>query len=183
MFNGYDIIFLRQKQSIYESIDPYEPANDNTNPKRSLSSIGPINFDPQLGAKSSSSTPSGDAVSASEATSIAGESSSNNYKGIQRKFHLYDKEEPAHFGQEMPSNSQQMTPTKTSLDKEEKEFLMSVPFKMQRNTSLLKQLSSGDLRVVPMIAIDFSLINLNFQDNKNMHHIDSKQNNDYRDLL
>jgi hypothetical protein len=42
---------------------------------------------------------------------------------------------------------------------------------------------SGDLRIVPIIAIDFSMGNLTFGRDLNLHNADLKKQNDYRDLV
>jgi hypothetical protein len=63
------------------------------------------------------------------------------------------------------------------------EVLLKPPTKMKRALSTFGFVQSGDLRVVPMIAIDFSLGNLTFEDNTCMHSTNPNKPNDYRDLL
>jgi hypothetical protein len=63
------------------------------------------------------------------------------------------------------------------------EILLKPPTKMKRALSTMGLIQSGDLRVVPVIAIDFSLANLTFEDNTCMHSTNPNKPNDYRDLL
>ena len=44
-------------------------------------------------------------------------------------------------------------------------------------------IKTGDLRVVPIIAIDFSMGNLTFGEDLSLHNTDPRVANDYRDLL
>lgn len=44
-------------------------------------------------------------------------------------------------------------------------------------------IKTGDLRVVPIIAIDFSMGNLTFGEDLSLHNTDPRVPNDYRDLL
>jgi len=48
--------------------------------------------------------------------------------------------------------------------------------------SLLKTISDGDLRVVPILALDFSLNNMSGRYG-NMHIKDTTKRNDYLDLI
>ena len=52
-----------------------------------------------------------------------------------------------------------------------------------RPVSSIRLIQSGDLRVVPIIGIDFSLANLTFEDNTVMHSTNPSKPNEYRDLL
>lgn len=44
-------------------------------------------------------------------------------------------------------------------------------------------IQSGDLRIVPIIGIDFSLANLTFEDSTVMHSTNPSKPNDYRSLI
>ena len=57
------------------------------------------------------------------------------------------------------------------------------PIQMERPLSTVGLIQSGDLRVVPLIAIDFSMGNLTFDENTCLHHTNPSLPNDYRDLL
>lgn len=61
--------------------------------------------------------------------------------------------------------------------------LKSPPTMMKRSLSTTPYIQSGDLRVVPMFAIDFSLANLTFEEGTCMHSTNPNKPNDYRDLL
>lgn len=60
---------------------------------------------------------------------------------------------------------------------------MKPPISMKRPLSTIGLIQSGDLRVVPMIAVDFSLGNLTFEENTCLHSTNPNKPNDYRDLL
>jgi hypothetical protein len=62
-------------------------------------------------------------------------------------------------------------------------MLLKPPTKSKRPISTVGLIQSGDLRVVPIIAIDFSLANLTFDDNYSIHSVKPDKPNDYRDLL
>lgn len=57
------------------------------------------------------------------------------------------------------------------------------PVSIERPLSLVGMVQSGDLRVVPIVGIDFSLGNLTFEDNTVMHSTNPSKPNDYRNLL
>lgn len=54
---------------------------------------------------------------------------------------------------------------------------------LKRPLSVVSCIQSGDLRVVPIIAIDFSMGNLTFCEDLSLHNPDPRQQNDYRDLM
>lgn len=54
---------------------------------------------------------------------------------------------------------------------------------LKRPVSVVQCIKTGDLRVVPIIAIDFSMGNLTFGEDLSLHNTDPKVPNDYRDLL
>ena len=54
---------------------------------------------------------------------------------------------------------------------------------LKRPISVVSCIHSGDLRVVPIIAIDFSMGNLTFDDNMNLHSTNPQRQNDYRDII
>jgi hypothetical protein len=54
---------------------------------------------------------------------------------------------------------------------------------LKRPISVVSCIHTGDLRVVPIIAIDFSMGNLTFDDNMNLHSTNPQRQNDYRDLI
>jgi len=62
------------------------------------------------------------------------------------------------------------------------EMTLVAPSKLERSQSTLQMVQSGDLRVVPLIAIDFSLGNLNIEDNSCIHSTNPTRQNHYRDL-
>ena len=57
------------------------------------------------------------------------------------------------------------------------------PAKLERPLSTVGLIQSGDLRVVPLVGIDFSLGNLTFEDNTVLHSTNPNKPNDYRSLL
>lgn len=63
------------------------------------------------------------------------------------------------------------------------EVVLKPPIMMKRPLSTIGLIQSGDLRVVPMIAVDFSLGNLTFEENTCLHSTNPNKPNDYRDLL
>ena len=54
---------------------------------------------------------------------------------------------------------------------------------LKRPISVVSCIQSGDLRVVPIISIDFSMGNLTFSDDINLHSTNPDRPNDYRDLI
>jgi len=120
-----------------------------------------------------------------------GSSWSPSQNGIRRKFYAYKPQE------EIPSNEQAQTMESLDLELKistpnysmssshvaERELLMSTPFKMERSKSVLEFIQSGDLRVVPIIGIDFSLGNLTHKETHCLHSTNPSKQNDYRDLL
>jgi hypothetical protein len=54
---------------------------------------------------------------------------------------------------------------------------------LKRPCSVTNKIVSGDLRIVPIIAIDFSMGNLTFGRDVNLHQIDLSKPNEYRDLI
>lgn len=54
---------------------------------------------------------------------------------------------------------------------------------LQRPFSVVQTVVSGDIRIVPIIAIDFSMGNLTFDRDINLHTADLKKNNSYRDYI
>lgn len=54
---------------------------------------------------------------------------------------------------------------------------------LKRPISVVSCIQSGDLRVVPIMAIDFSMGNLTFSDDINLHSTNPDRPNDYRDLV
>ena len=57
------------------------------------------------------------------------------------------------------------------------------PVQIERPLSIVGIIQSGDLRVVPIVGIDFSLGNLTFEENTVMHSTNPSKPNDYRSLL
>ena len=60
---------------------------------------------------------------------------------------------------------------------------ITAPIEIKRPLSVVDFIQSGDLRVVPLISIDFSLGNLTFEDSTVMHSTNPEKSNDYRNLL
>jgi len=54
---------------------------------------------------------------------------------------------------------------------------------LKRPVSIVSCIKTGDLRVVPIIAVDFSMGNLTFGEDLSLHNTDPRVPNDYRDLL
>lgn len=54
---------------------------------------------------------------------------------------------------------------------------------LKRPCSVTNKVVLGDLRIVPIIAIDFSMGNLTFGRDINLHQIDLSKPNEYRDLI
>ena len=52
-----------------------------------------------------------------------------------------------------------------------------------RPVSVVSCIQSNDLRVIPIIALDFSLGNLTFEEDLSLHNADPKVPNDYRDIV
>lgn len=57
------------------------------------------------------------------------------------------------------------------------------PIQIERPQSVISLIQSGDLRVVPLIGIDFSIGNIAFDDQTIMHSTNPSKPNDYRGLL
>lgn len=53
---------------------------------------------------------------------------------------------------------------------------------LKRPISLVNNIQTGDLRIVPIIAVDFSMGNLTFDEELNLHSLDTPSN-DYRELI
>lgn len=53
----------------------------------------------------------------------------------------------------------------------------------KKRTSFLDLIANHMLEIVPIVAIDFSLSNLTFDDRKCIHTVNEDNINEYRDLL
>lgn len=102
--------------------------------------------------------------------------------------------EPPNFGDKPLSNEitlvgsrPKTNPQKTENSGQQKPFdkriSICAPASLKRPISMVKLIQSGDLRVIPLIAVDFSLGNLTFTDNTCLHSTNFKKQNDYRDLI
>ena len=76
----------------------------------------------------------------------------------------------------MSGNSSQANPTSQKLQ-------IQRPVQMERPLSTVGPIQSGDLRVVPLLAVDFSMGNLTFDASTCLHHSNPNLPNDYKDLL
>ncbi len=70
-----------------------------------------------------------------------------------------------------------------TLEKEPLKLVISGQTLLKKPVSVVSNIHSGDLRVVPIIAVDFSMGNLTFGEDLTLHHSDPNVQNDYRDLL
>ena len=61
--------------------------------------------------------------------------------------------------------------------------LFTGPIQSESYISLLEFFDISHIQVVPMIAIDFSLANLTFNDDQCLHSTKIEKQNDYRDIV
>ena len=81
--------------------------------------------------------------------------------------------------EESPTRSEAYSPTNSHNSKKLITVKGLMTSRKADNPSILKQLCSGDLRVCPIFAVDFSLGNKNEQ----RHSTDDQEPNEYKELL